>query len=66
MTNAQVTFFTRVSSDEQNMIRDTVSKLVADYEQVTITIYYAYSLPVGNLGEFTQIYLKASCTMKRG
>ncbi len=65
-SDAQVTFFTRVSSDEQNMIRDTVSKLDADNEQVTITIYYAYSLPVGNLGEFTQIYLKASCTMKRG
>jgi TadE-like protein len=65
-SDADVIFFTSDQSNEQNTMRDTVSALDADNEQVTITIYYKYSLPVGNPSQFTQIFLKASCTMKRG
>ena len=65
-SDADVTFFTRDRSNEQKAIRDTVSALDADNERVTITIFYKYSLPLGSPAQFTQIFLKASCTMKRG
>ncbi|HWQ33855.1 MAG TPA: TadE family protein [Blastocatellia bacterium] len=65
-SDADVTFFTSQKSDETNQIKQSVRTLDADNDRVTITIYYRYNLPLGNLGEFSQIYLKASCTMKRG
>jgi hypothetical protein len=65
-SDAGVTFFTSDKSAEESQIKDSVSVLDQDNERVTITIYYKYSLPLGNLGELTTIYLKASCTMKRG
>ncbi|HZS06385.1 MAG TPA: TadE family protein [Blastocatellia bacterium] len=65
--DANVTFFTSQSgSAEQARIKEMVTTLDANNDQVTITIYYPYTLPVGGLGSFAQIFLRASCTMKRG
>jgi hypothetical protein len=65
-SDAEVIFFTTQKSDETSRIKQLVRELDADNDRVTITIYYRYSLPLGNLGQFSQIYLKAGCTMKRG
>lgn len=65
-SDAELRFFTTQKNQEADTIKTTVSALDADNEKVTLTVFYKYSLPLGSLGELTPIYLRASCTMKRG
>ncbi len=65
-SDAEVIFFTTQKAQEADTIKSIVSGLDADNEKVTLTIFYKYSLPLGSLGELTPIYLRASCTIKRG
>ena len=47
--------------------RAAVNTIDQNPELVTVTIYYPYTLPLGNLaGNYTTIMLSASCTFKRG
>lgn len=61
-----VSFYTTQKSLERNQIETEVIRQDADNDRVTVTIYYRYSLPLGGLTNFTELYLRASCTMKRG
>lgn len=65
-SETEVLFYTTQANQQTTKIRENVSALDASNDRVTITIYYPYKLPLGSLGNFTQVYLRASCTLKRG
>jgi hypothetical protein len=60
---SQVIFF----SEDRHAFENALSRVDRDPELVTITIYYPYSLPIGNFAaSYLAVKITGSCTLKRG